>query len=126
MKHDRHMLAHPGFNNRTESPFVRSLEALCTTLTRFLRPARSSLDANPRKEKCMADPEIPTDEEVLAVLQTSADGLTPSALIQALQVEGHTEENIIRAIQRVFDRNKACLSEGAKLVPTPVVEPAFA
>jgi hypothetical protein len=75
----------------------------------------------------MADlPEIPTDDDVIAALQLSADGLTPSALIHALQADGHTEENIIRAIQRVFDRNKVCLSEGAKLVPTPVVEPAFA
>ena len=74
----------------------------------------------------MPDLEIPTDEEVLAALQTSAEGLAPTALIQALQAQGHTEENIIRAIQRVFDRNKVCLSEGAKLVPTPAVEPAFA
>ena len=71
-------------------------------------------------------PEIPTDEQVLAALQGTDEGLTPTELIQALRDDGHTEENIIRAIQRVFDRNKVSLSEDAKLVPTPVGEPAFA
>lgn len=75
----------------------------------------------------MADqPEIPTDDDVLAVLATSEDGLTPTELLEALIVAGHTEENIIRAIQRVFDRNKVSLSEETKLVPTSAVEPAFA
>lgn len=71
-------------------------------------------------------PEIPTDEEVLAALETTVDGLTPTALMDALRAEGHSDENIIRAIQRVFDRNKVSLSEGARLVPTSVNEPAFA
>jgi hypothetical protein len=70
--------------------------------------------------------EIPTDEEVLAALATGSEGLSPSELIQALEAQGHTEENIIRAIQRVFDRNKVSLSEGAKLVPTAVYELALA
>lgn len=89
----------------------------------FLRRARSSQSTNVQKERSMD--EIPTDDEVLDALRASEDGLTPTALLQALAAE-HTPENIIRAIQRVLDRNKVFLSDGAKLVPAPVDEPALA
>lgn len=125
MKHDRRMLAHQGLNIRTESPFVRSFEALCTAFANLLRLARSPQGVEPVKGKCMADPEIPTDEEVLAALEATAGGLTPSELMAVLEVD-HTRDNIIRAIQRVLDRGKVCLSDGAKLVPAHVDEPAFA
>ena len=70
--------------------------------------------------------EIPTDDEVLDALRATADGLTPTALMQALEASGHTSDNIVSAIQRVLDRNKVCLSDGARLVPTQIDEPAFA
>lgn len=70
-------------------------------------------------------PEIPTDDEVLDALRASDGGLTPSALMQALEID-HTPENIIRAIQRVLDRNKVRLSDGAKLIPTEIDELALA
>lgn len=70
-------------------------------------------------------PEIPTDEEVLAVIQASGDGLTPTSLMQALEAQDHSPENIIRAIQRVLDRGTVHLSDDAKLVAAEV-EPAFA
>lgn len=64
--------------------------------------------------------EIPSDDEVLAVIRGSAHGIMPSALIQALCEAGHTEENTIRAIQRVFDRGLVCLGDGARLVEAKV------
>ena len=74
----------------------------------------------------MADlPEIPTDEEVLAALEASDGGLTPSQLIAALEAD-HSRDNIIRAIQRVMDRGKVRLSDGARMIPTPVDELAIA
>jgi hypothetical protein len=66
-------------------------------------------------------PEIPTDTEVLEALAASDNGLTPSELMAVLEVD-HTRDNIIRAIQRVLDRGKVCLSDGARLVPTPIDE----
>jgi hypothetical protein len=69
--------------------------------------------------------EIPNDDEILDALRASEGGLTPTELMQALEAE-HTRENIIRAIQRVLDRNKVFLSDGAKLVAAPVDEPALA
>ena len=68
-------------------------------------------------------PEIPTDDEVLAALEGSEGGLTPSELIAVFHAD-HTRENIIRAIQRVLDRGKVQLSDGAKLVLAPIKEMA--
>lgn len=70
-------------------------------------------------------PEIPDDEEVLAALKASENGLTARQLVAVLEAD-HTQDNIIRAIQRVLDRGKVCLSDGARLVPTPVYEPVAA
>jgi hypothetical protein len=63
--------------------------------------------------------EIPSDDEVLAVIRGSDEGITPSALVLALCETGHTEANTIRAIQRVFDRGLVCLGDGARLVEPP-------
>jgi hypothetical protein len=70
-------------------------------------------------------PEIPTDDEVLAAINAANGGLTPSELMAVLETE-HTRANIIRAIQRVLDRGKVCLSDDSKLVAANVDEPAFA
>lgn len=127
MKHDRSMLMGRELAVRTDSPFVRYLYSILMYWAKFLRLAWSSQTANSGKESRMADlNEIPTDDEVLDALRASADGLTPTALMDVLEASDHTRENIIRAIQRVLDRNKVCLSDGAKLVPTEVNELAFA
>ena len=61
-------------------------------------------------------PEIPTDEEVLAIIQAVEGGVTPSVLLRELVEAGHTRENTIRAIQRVFDRGLVDLADGGRLV----------
>lgn len=126
MKHDQSMRVPSEPSVRTESPFVRFIHPILTYWANFLRLARSSRDVDLRKDECMAtSPEIPTDDEVLDALRASDGGLTPSALMQALEID-HTPENIIRAIQRVLDRNKVRLSDGAKLIPTEIDELALA
>jgi hypothetical protein len=127
MMHEGAFPKTPNRTTRTESPFVRYFERLWALFANSLRLARSSQNANPGKEHCMPEQqEIPTDEEVLAALATNPEGLTPTALMAALEAQEHTRENIIRAIQRVLDRGKVCLSDDAKLVPAKVDEPAFA
>ncbi|MFL6725272.1 MAG: hypothetical protein ACJ8FS_02010 [Sphingomicrobium sp.] len=127
MKHDQGMLKKRELTVRTESPFVRSLHMILMYWAKILRLARSSQTAQLRKDTCMVDhDEIPTDDEVLDAIRSTAEGLTPTALMDALEASGHTQDNIIRAIQRVLDRNKVCLADGARLVPTRVKEPAFA
>ena len=69
--------------------------------------------------------EIPTDDEVLAALEGNPEGLTPSALLEALGND-HSSDDIIRALQRVLDRGKVHLSDDAKLLATNVGEMAFA
>jgi hypothetical protein len=64
--------------------------------------------------------EISSDEEVLAVIRESGAGIAPSALLKALCDTGHTEDNSIRAIQRVFDRGLVSLADGARLVEAKV------
>src|SRR4051794_11588046 len=103
MKHGQGMLTDRRINHRTESLFVRCLYPILIYATQLLWRARASQSANVQKERYMD--EIPTDDEVLDALRASEDGLTPTALLQALGAE-HTAENIIRAIQRVLDRNK--------------------
>jgi hypothetical protein len=58
----------------------------------------------------------PSDLEVLTVIRTSQEGISPSALLQALCDQGHSRDNTIKAIQRVFDRGLVDLVDGAKLV----------
>lgn len=126
MKLGRTSSMQTGSGGRTESPFVRYLHQILMYGAEFLRPAQPPRNASPGKENCMPDqPEIPTDAEVLAALQANPEGLTPTALIQALQAQDHSAENIIRAIQRVLDRGTVHLSDDAKLVVAEV-EPAYA
>lgn len=68
----------------------------------------------------MSHDEIPTDDQVLDVLRQTAKGLTPTELLEVLQREHHSRANIIRAIQRVFDRGLVDLSDGARLVEAKV------
>lgn len=125
MKHDASMLIRSGPTVRTESRFVRYIHQILTYWPPFLRLARSSQNATSRKDNCMPELEIPTDEEVLAALGTSDAGLTPSQLLAVLEVD-HTRENVIRAIQRVLDRGKVYLTDGARLVPAQIEELAAA
>jgi len=125
MKHDHSMLTGGDLAVRTESRFVRYFHQIFAYGAQILRLARSRQDPHLRKESSMPDfPEIPTDDEVLAALGASDDGLTPTELMGALEPD-HTRDNIIRAIQRVLDRGKVHLTDDAKLVAS-VVEPAFA
>lgn len=126
MKHDRSMLLRRQPAIQPESQFARYLHRILTYGAKLLRLARSPQDAKPRKENGMADlPEIPTDEDVLAALEMTPGGLTPTELMAVLEPD-HTRDNIIRAIQRVLDRGKVHLSDGAKLVPATVHELADA
>ena len=58
----------------------------------------------------------PSDEEILAVIQQSGGGVSPRELVRILGDKGHSTENMIIALQRVFDRGLVDLSDGAKLV----------
>lgn len=58
----------------------------------------------------------PSDAEVLAIIAQEAGGLSTAKLLEALRKNGHDPDNIIEAIQRVFDRGLVRLATGAKLV----------
>lgn len=64
----------------------------------------------------MAHDTPPTDNEVLSALDAVDGGLKPTQLLQALRAADYEDEDIIRAIQRVFDRGLVELGDGAKLV----------
>ena len=68
----------------------------------------------------MAGDVPPKDPEVLAKLASVPGGLTPRELMDALVADGHSADNVVRAIQRVFDRGLLELGAGAKLVKVPV------
>lgn len=59
----------------------------------------------------------PTDEVVLATL-AEAGGLTPRALMEKLVTE-YARNDVVNAIQRVFDRGLVELGAGARLVAVP-------
>lgn len=63
----------------------------------------------------MADDKPPQDEEILAVIAASDDGVIPSEIIDAFKAD-YDFPDIIEAIQRVFDRGLVELSSGARLV----------
>jgi hypothetical protein len=54
--------------------------------------------------------EIPTDEEVLAIVETYSNGVSASELLQKLLHEGHTRANAQRAMQRCLDRDRIRLN----------------
>ena len=62
----------------------------------------------------MIKPEVPSDTEVVAAIAAAPHGLTPIELIDAFSEHG--EDQVIVAIQRVFDRGLVELANGAKLV----------
>jgi hypothetical protein len=62
--------------------------------------------------------EIPTDNEILAVLNSKEGGLTPTELVGTLEERGHAFSAIIKAVQRVFDRGTVRLVAGGRLVTT--------
>ena len=59
--------------------------------------------------------EVPSDGEILGVIDGAECGLTPGEIFQALEAE-HSRENIIRGIQRVLDRGLVELTDGARLI----------
>ena len=50
--------------------------------------------------------EIPTDDEVLALVGIHEGGIDPTELLSALLASGHTRPNSQRAMQRCLDRGK--------------------
>ena len=58
----------------------------------------------------------PSDAEVLAALDAAESGLRPTELLDALRAADYAVDDIIKAIQRVFDRGLVELGNGAKLV----------
>jgi hypothetical protein len=54
--------------------------------------------------------EIPTDEEVLAIVESYPAGVSASELLQKLLNEGHNRANAQRAMQRCLDRDKIRLN----------------
>lgn len=126
MKHDQNMLLGRELVVRTEPWFVRYAHQILRYGAQLLRPSQLQEADQPERRNMPDLLEIPDDEEVLAALQESADGLTPTALIRALEARDHTPENVISAIQRVLDRGKVHLSDDAKLIVATLEEPAFA
>lgn len=68
----------------------------------------------------------PSDTEVLTELAKTEGGLTPLELMDALVALGYSSENVIKAIQRTFDRGLVMLSAGARLVEAKVEVPVAA
>lgn len=66
----------------------------------------------------MAQDIPPFDETVLDVIRSSG-GITPSALLEALENSDHTRNDVINSIQRVFSRGKIVLADGGRLVVAP-------
>lgn len=108
MKHDHSMLVEREIPVRTESRFVRYIHHILTYWPDFLRLARSSQNATPRKETCMPDlPEIPNDDQVVSALAKLNGGrATALELCQALVAEGHPVLQSQLAIQRAADRGR--------------------
>ena len=62
------------------------------------------------------DQEIPTDEEVLAIVQAHPNGIEARELLQKLLGAGHTRANSQRAMQRCLDRDKIRLDLNLKVL----------
>ena len=60
--------------------------------------------------------EIPTDQEIWDALDSKDGGLTPNELVDALVAKGHEFADIVKAVQRVFDRGTVLLVGGGRLV----------
>ena len=57
----------------------------------------------------------PKDSEILSRLKLHPDGLTPRELADSFEAE-YSQHNVIKAIQRAFDKGLLRLSKGARLV----------
>ncbi|MEQ1549119.1 MAG: hypothetical protein ABL918_10820 [Chakrabartia sp.] len=60
--------------------------------------------------------EIPTDQEIWEALDSKDGGLKPSELVEILESKGHDFSDIVKAVQRVFDRGTVRLVGGGRLV----------
>jgi hypothetical protein len=60
--------------------------------------------------------EIPTDQEIWDALDSKDGGLTPNELVGELESQGHEFSDIVKAVQRVFDRGTVRLVGGGRLV----------
>lgn len=61
----------------------------------------------------------PSDEVVLGALTAAEGGLTPRALMERLVEAEYSRNDVVNAIQRVFDRGLVELGAGARLVVVP-------
>lgn len=68
--------------------------------------------------------EIPSDQEIWDALDSKDEGLTPKELVSALQANGHEFSDIVKAIQRVFDRGTVKLVGGGRLVTDRIMAEA--
>jgi hypothetical protein len=68
--------------------------------------------------------EIPTDQEIWDALDSKDGGLTPNELVDALESQGHEFSDIVKAVQRVFDRGTVRLVGGGRLVTDRVMAEA--
>ena len=59
----------------------------------------------------------PSDAEVLQVIQGAGGSIAPDELLDRLCELEYTRDNVIKAIQRVFDRGYVKLTESAELEP---------
>lgn len=112
MKHDGNMLAQREISIRTESPFVRYFLSLYAAVANFLRAARSSQSAILREESCMPEQiEVPSDDEVIGVLQELHGKADARALCAHLMEKGHPRLASQLAIQRTAERGKIVLRD---------------
>ena len=58
----------------------------------------------------------PTDEEIVELLAAHPEGLTPRELVKSFETAQYMQHDVIKAIQRAFDRGIVQLSKGARLV----------
>ena len=60
--------------------------------------------------------EVPTDDEVMAIVGATEDGIDAASLVDQLVAGAHTRRNSQRAVQRALDRGKIDLGRGLRLV----------
>lgn len=65
----------------------------------------------------------PKDEQILDALASANGGLTPRELFDLL-AQQYSPDNVVKAIQRAFDRGIVELSSGARLIAVKVQEAA--
>ena len=68
----------------------------------------------------------PQDQEILDLIAEAEGGLTPTELIEALEAQDYTFDQVIEALQRVFDRGLVQITSGARLMVFQEQRKAFA